>query len=389
MFRLKVTPEDALSILSNARNEKLQEARPEHWMVDDDGVHVDGRSVCWLYCWAEDGAGRDAYDEIVDVPFAEFREKVGRAVARKRRYKWQITRARAEAYLGLMLGSHDAPRTCLVACRPSDLPWPSFADDIQAVRTGESLERDWDSLGNAQVGLGDRVFLLRQGLQPEGLVASGYVVSGRGRGEAAVVGDDQGGGARSFARLRLDALIDVDQSLALADIAPHLTESATPRVASEAVITLDAVDGGRVEETWSDHLAKLGFVLAQIAEEVACTEPLVEGATKRISVNAYERNPAARAKCIHHYGATCIVCAFDFAEAYGERGDGYIQVHHLVPLSDVRKEYEVDPIADLRPVCANCHAMLHRWRDRQVTIEELKGLMAGPNPSVPRSPESE
>lgn len=94
-----------------------------------------------------------------------------------------------------------------------------------------------------------------------------------------------------------------------------------------------------------------------------------EGSKKTIVVNSYERNSKARAECIKKYGVNCTVCEFNFKNIYGERGDGFIHVHHLIPLSDLGDEYEIDPIKDLRPVCPNCHAMLHR--NGNISIEEL------------------
>jgi len=100
-------------------------------------------------------------------------------------------------------------------------------------------------------------------------------------------------------------------------------------------------------------------------------ELLLEGQKKKVFVNAYERNPKARSKCVKHYGASCSVCAMNFDEVYGELGKGFIHVHHLLPVAQLGKQYEVDPIADLRPVCPNCHAMLHR-RNPPLSINELK-----------------
>jgi len=100
------------------------------------------------------------------------------------------------------------------------------------------------------------------------------------------------------------------------------------------------------------------------------TQPFTEGATKTITVNSYERNTKARKACIEKYGINCFVCTFDFEKFYGARGQGYIHVHHLTPISEVGKEYEIDPIKDLRPVCPNCHAMLHR--SGNISILELK-----------------
>ncbi|WP_342051567.1 MULTISPECIES: HNH endonuclease [unclassified Cupriavidus] len=98
---------------------------------------------------------------------------------------------------------------------------------------------------------------------------------------------------------------------------------------------------------------------------------LVEGAVKQVFVNQYERNSKARNACIRHWGTSCYVCRFDFLKSYGEMGRGFIHVHHLTELASVRQEYEVDPKKDLRPVCPNCHAMLHTRRPA-LDIEELR-----------------
>jgi 5-methylcytosine-specific restriction protein A len=111
----------------------------------------------------------------------------------------------------------------------------------------------------------------------------------------------------------------------------------------------------------------------------------VEGAVVRVLVNRYERDPAARAKAIQHHGVRCHVCGFDFAIAYGVIGEGFIHVHHTVPLADIGESYIVDPVNDLRPVCPNCHAMLHK-RVPPYTIEELRSILEAANPGVKRLP---
>lgn len=89
----------------------------------------------------------------------------------------------------------------------------------------------------------------------------------------------------------------------------------------------------------------------------------------------YESNPAARAKCLAHHGHSCTVCLFDFGNIDGEIGEGVIHVHHLKVVSNVGKEYEIDAIEDLRPVCPNCHAMLHTSRPA-LKIEALRQILA-------------
>lgn len=85
-----------------------------------------------------------------------------------------------------------------------------------------------------------------------------------------------------------------------------------------------------------------------------------EGATHYVTINKYERNPKAREKCLKHYGYTCQICGFNFEEAYGPYGKGVIEVHHIVPISSIKKEYILDPIKDLIPVCPNCHTIIHK-----------------------------
>lgn len=97
-----------------------------------------------------------------------------------------------------------------------------------------------------------------------------------------------------------------------------------------------------------------------VPNEIARPQMYSEEATKQVMVNAYERDPDARAACIAHYGARCQVCGFDFEAQYGERGRGVMDVHHLKPLAEIEPGYQVDPVQDFRPVCPNCHTIIHK-----------------------------
>lgn len=103
---------------------------------------------------------------------------------------------------------------------------------------------------------------------------------------------------------------------------------------------------------------------------------IYEGAKKTIIVNHYERNSTARQKCIDANGCRCIVCGMDFESMYGNLGRGFIHVHHVVPIATIGKNYKIDPVKDLVPVCPNCHAMLHHSIDGHVlSVEELKQII--------------
>ncbi|MFE0042623.1 HNH endonuclease [Streptomyces albireticuli] len=96
---------------------------------------------------------------------------------------------------------------------------------------------------------------------------------------------------------------------------------------------------------------------------------------------ARERDPKLRRRKIAHAQRLgqmrCEVCAFDFGRSYGQLGEGYIEVHHVVPLHiSGLQETKLD---DLALLCANCHRMCHRnhlgesWRtptDLRAEIEQ-------------------
>lgn len=100
----------------------------------------------------------------------------------------------------------------------------------------------------------------------------------------------------------------------------------------------------------------------QFADELPTEdmEAFQEGIKRTILVNSYERNPKARKLCVEYWGISCSVCEINFEKLYGEIGKGFIHVHHLIPVSQIGELYQVDPIKDLRPVCPNCHSMLHK-----------------------------
>lgn len=111
-----------------------------------------------------------------------------------------------------------------------------------------------------------------------------------------------------------------------------------------------------------------------LPDEVNDPAAVIEGAKKQVVVNAYERDPTAKPRCVKKWGTKCVVCDFDFHAAYGELGKGFIHVHHLRPLHTIGESYELDPETDLRPVCPNCHSMLHRKKE-VLSIEELIGRL--------------
>ena len=111
-------------------------------------------------------------------------------------------------------------------------------------------------------------------------------------------------------------------------------------------------------------------------------ESAPEGARMNVVANRYERSPRNRRACINYYGWLCWVCDLDFSEIYGPLGDGYIQVHHMVPVAEMGPEYRPDPVMEMVPLCSNCHSMIHRGESllSPVELRELLGKDPKENP---------
>ena len=101
-------------------------------------------------------------------------------------------------------------------------------------------------------------------------------------------------------------------------------------------ITIAPDAAAELEELWRAFLTEHGYSPVVLADEIPAAERYWEGALRRITVNAYERDATARRACIAHFGTACRVCRFDFGARYGELGTGFIHVHHTRPLGEVR-----------------------------------------------------
>ena len=132
-------------------------------------------------------------------------------------------------------------------------------------------------------------------------------------------------------------------------------------------IPIDYKNTSPVQITW-----QISSENYEIQETKIENDKIFEGALKQTVVNIYERNPLARKICLEFHGVKCSICSFDFEYTYGDLGKNYIHVHHLIPLSEIKENYEIDPLKDLVPVCPNCHAMIHRVKPA-IAIKEIRG----------------
>lgn len=145
-------------------------------------------------------------------------------------------------------------------------------------------------------------------------------------------------------------------------------------------LELGAEDGAADDQIIREWTAR--FMAAVVAllplEESDTGEPDVggypEGALMRIEVNRYERDRRNRSAALAIHGRACKGCGMSFEERYGAIAAGFIEVHHITPVSNLTANYVINPQTDLVPLCPNCHAVVHR-QTPPISIEELSALV--------------
>lgn len=261
--------------------------------------------------------------------------------------------------------------TYLFAWNPTVWKWTDLEPAIEELNKTGSVTELWSCSSYKKVKPGDRAFLVRVGKSPKGIIASATIIS------SPCFSEYRSGEPKSVPRMRVmldfDVLLNAEKdpilTLELLKQGKLSLQNWTPQ-ASGISVRPELVE--ELESVWFDFLTTQNIRFHPFAPE----EPgnFSEGTAIQIIQTRYERNPFARASCIKHYGYSCTVCQFNFERYYGELGKNYIHVHHLTQIAMVGTTYKVNPIKDLRPVCPNCHAMLHR-KNPPVTIDSLKALL--------------
>jgi len=269
--------------------------------------------------------------------------------------------------------------TYLITWNPKRFVW-NLKRDLRTIRTKGFLDGSWSCGNTKSIEQGDRVYLLRQGIEPRGIMGSGVALSRPYQGEH--WDRTRPGEPALFIDVRFDALLDAaaEGVLPLWQLRKNVPSVHWNTQASGISISPEAA--AQIERLWISFLESRGQSPVELAEEIATPQVFFEGATRTIRVNAYERDPRARAACIKHYGASCFICGVKFAAVYGPLGEGFIHVHHVMPLSKIGKRYQIDPVRHLRPVCPNCHAMLHRRPGFVIHVEKLRKIVQKHQPQA-------
>jgi 5-methylcytosine-specific restriction enzyme A len=265
--------------------------------------------------------------------------------------------------------------TYLLTWNPERWQWTYIQDSIAQISQQGFCNERWSLGVTKRINTGDRVFLMKLGEVPRGIVASGWVASNTFQD----VHWSNETKLALYADIHFDTILAPDREaifpIELLQYGIYRNVSWTPQKSGNSIPD-DVAE--QLEKDWAKFLDR-SVPVRQIAyaDEINETKTFDESITKQVKVNIYERSAEARAICIKRYGPSCSVCGFDFGKKFGEIGEGFIHVHHLKPLSDIQGVYKLNPIDDLRPVCPNCHAMLHQGKPEPYSIEQLQAILKG------------
>ncbi|WP_024367632.1 HNH endonuclease [Arthrobacter sp. TB 26] len=243
--------------------------------------------------------------------------------------------------------------------------------------TGLSFQ-DWSVGRHSTVPAGTDAWLLLQGDHGRGLVGHGVVASDVATdafselpgSDSPVASDGTPGSARMLVQVAFDALLPPGEQIAvevLGDALPGIAWGAD----DVSRLIVEPADEAAIRALWRDFGPPPG---PDPTQPVPGTYP--QDTVTRVEVNRFERDPDAGRACIAHHGTNCAACGFSFEQKYGGIGADFIPVHHLVPVSLLGSSYELDPITDLVPLCANCHAMAHQGVSTPRTVAELRRIIA-------------
>lgn len=99
------------------------------------------------------------------------------------------------------------------------------------------------------------------------------------------------------------------------------------------------------------------------APEKVIRKSYLEGQKKERVLELISRNYRLAIEAKKKWGLDCQICGFNFEKTYGPLGREFIEVHHLRQLARQDGKGSKITVEDVRPVCSNCHSIIHRRKD--------------------------
>lgn len=259
--------------------------------------------------------------------------------------------------------------TFLLTWKPPHWEWNDLSELAACSKKGEPIETRWTSGNRKNIFREDRVFLLRQGLDKPGVVASGWVSKDcykarhwkeelRAQGKMAL-----------FVKVDWDILLTVDECLSR----ERLLEGGVPVAllnSRSGGVEIEATMAQNLECLWANHL----HLEAPIANLAQGTVRRWEGLPIEHTGYRGSRDRRLRNQVLDDSKGICAACDTDFSKKLQGKGLRVLQVHHVKQVGSGDKPRLSKP-SDLVVVCANCHMLIHMNPRKALTISQLRTLL--------------
>ena len=255
----------------------------------------------------------------------------------------------------------------LFAWNPANWEFRDLEKNLNEIRDFGKTTMDWKVQSTRKIRIGDQAYVMRVGDKRPGIFASGTI------SRLPYPGPYFKDPTQLVPKVDIDFEFFLDpfkvDYLSLKEIEEKIPSGQfwTPH---QSGIQIREEVAGKLEQLWNEFTSSNGHRLPDIP-----IHSLFEGTPYQQVIKSYERSSFARELCLAHYSYDCAACEMNFETTYGEIGRRFIHVHHVNEMAVLTTGRYTDPIADLRPVCPNCHAMLHKQKPA-MAIDDLRKILA-------------
>jgi predicted HNH restriction endonuclease len=233
---------------------------------------------------------------------------------------------------------------------------------VASIEGGRAIEEPWSCGVNKHIEPGSRVFRIRHGVEPRGIVGSGETFSAPNLDRHWDQDRARRGEKALYAKVLFDTLLNAEMGdKPLPRPALRRDELANVNWGTQASGIRIKSGTDELGRLWEQHVSRVSPPSAD--DEDAAFEGRLSLALRRHRAREkwLRRQKIEEAKRLTGGRLRCDVpdCEFDFFVVYGEIGRDFAHVHRKKPLSDWTRPSKTK-LNELAIVCANCHAMIHR-----------------------------
>lgn len=268
------------------------------------------------------------------------------------------------------------PKTHLYTWNPGKWEWKDFKEAEATVRAGKRHKMYWSCGHTKSIAKGDQFLLVRLGVEPKGIVGCGVVTST----PYALPHWDAGLRSEGKEALRTDlefTFLSAHPIITLRELERRYPDMIwTPQISGISVGEDIAVEvfstlEGEVAGTEQDP-AKFEQAVRRLRSAPMKSKPIGKKSPQKMARSAEQfiRDPKVKAWVLQNASGKCELCG-GAAPFLDEAGFPFLEVHHIIPLSEGGDDVVTNAVA----LCPNCHRRCHHGSDRkEITARLTKAL---------------